>query len=197
MQAGDRSVREGLVGRQDLPVSSFRLRWTCAPALLPDRRESGMSLVEVLVALVLLSVGLLGLAMFFPVELRLGAHSQVSNGALLAAQRELDQIRQNIFSPSGSFMDMDGNTLDASCGGTPGTSCGNPLAPDGTIDFSAAPAVGYSVQLKDSSGQSYSVRWNLAVTANDGRKIVLGSRALNLPPGSLARAMQIQTMVAR
>lgn len=143
-----------------------------------------------------LTVGLLGLATLFPAEIRMGAQSKAASGALQSAQRELDQIRQNIFSTTGSFVDMNGNTLDASCGGPLGTSCGNPLTPAGAVDFSAAPAVGHSVRLSDGRGQPYSVRWNVTVTANGGRKIVLACQAIG-PPGSLPRTIQIQTLVAK
>jgi type IV pilus modification protein PilV len=159
--------------------------------------EAGFTLIEVLVALVLVVVGLLGLAILFPAEIRMSAQSKVSSGALMMAQRELDQVRKNIFAPSTLYSDADGNTLlDASCAGAAGTSCGNPLTADGLIDFSAASAVGYSVQLQDGSGQTYSVRWNVMVTANDGRRIILGSKALN-PPAGVPGVVHLQTLVAR
>lgn len=112
------------------------------------------------------------------------------------AQRELDQIRENIFSLSGTFTDMDGNSADVACTGPLGTSCGNPLTAAGEIDYSLPPPVGFSVQLADSSGQLYSVRWNLTVTFSDGRKIIVAAKPID-PPGGLAHAVQFQTLVAR
>jgi hypothetical protein len=134
--------------------------------------------------------------MVFPAQMRMSNQTKVVNGALQTAQRELDQLRQNIFAPSGSFTDMDGNSLDTTCGGAPGTSCGNPVTTDGKIDFSAPPAVGYSVQLQDASAQQYSVRWNVTVTSNDGRRIILGSQAINAP-GGFPSVVNIQSLVAR
>lgn len=156
----------------------------------------GFTLVEVLVALTLLSVALLGLAMLFPLEIRLGALSRVSSEAAKVAQREFEQIRGNAFSSSGTFTDMDGNSVDVACVGPPGTSCGNPLTTVGEIDYSLPPPVGFSVQFTDSSGQPYSVRWNITVTANDGRKIILAAKPMNVP-GGVARLVQFQTLVAR
>lgn len=160
------------------------------------RKDGGFTLVEVLVALTLLAVSLLGLAMLFPLEIRLASISGTSSEAANMGQRELDQIRENIFAASGAFTDMDGNTADVACTGPPGTSCGNSLTAAGMIDYSLPPAVGFSVQLADSSGQQCSVRWNITVTANGGRKIILAAQPLS-PPGGMARPVQFQALVAR
>jgi prepilin-type N-terminal cleavage/methylation domain-containing protein len=160
------------------------------------RRQEGFTLVEVLVAMTLLAVSLLGLAMLFPIELRLGTSSQVAGETLRLAQKELDQIRSHAFETSGSFTDVDGNTVDVSCGGSPGTSCGNPLTASGEIDFAQAPPVGFSAQLTDPSGRLYSVRWNITVTASEGKKILLAATPLN-PGGGISRAIQLQTLVAQ
>jgi hypothetical protein len=111
------------------------------------------------------------------------------------AQKELDQIRENISAPSGSFTDLDGNTVDVACPGTPGTSCGNPLTASGLIDFTQAAPVGFSTQLADPAGQQYSLRWNISVTASNGRKTVLAGKAVNLT-GGLAPVVQFQTLTA-
>lgn len=143
----------------------------------------------------ILALALLGLAMLFPLEARLGALSKITSQTGVMAQKELGQIRENVFISSGSFVDADGNTDEVACPGTPGTSCGNPLTSSGAIDFSAAAPVGFSAQIADSSGQSYSVRWNITVTSSNGRKITLASQAIN-PPSGLAPIVQYQTIVA-
>src|SRR5208337_5635141 len=90
--------------------------------------------------------------------------TNVTSETARLAQKELDQIRQNISASLGSFTDLNGNTVDVACPGAPGTSCGNPLTASGLIDFSQAASVGFSTQLADPSGQQYSVRWNISVT---------------------------------
>jgi len=84
----------------------------------------GFTLVEALVALSLLAFSLLALAMLFPLETRLATGSEVSSESATLAQRELSQIRIHVFDSSGSFVDALGNTVDVSCPGSPGTSCG-------------------------------------------------------------------------
>ena len=146
-------------------------------------------------ALTVLAFALLGLAMLFPAEERLAKLSGVTSETARLAQKELDQIRENISAPSGSFTDLDGNTVEVACPGTPGTSCGNPLTASGLIDFSQAAPVGFSTQLTDPSGQQYSIRWNISVTNSNGRKTVLAGKAVNLT-GGLAPVVQFQTLTA-
>jgi len=155
----------------------------------------GITLAETLVALTILSFSLLGLAMLFPFEIKMGKLNALSDESAKMAQRELDQIRENAFAASGTFTDMDGNGLDVGCTGPPGTGCGNPLDATGEISFSAAPPVGFSAQLSGATGQLYSVRWNISVTANNGRKIVLAATPIN-PPTGLASAVQLETLVS-
>jgi type II secretory pathway pseudopilin PulG len=152
-------------------------------------------LVETLVAQSLLAFALLGLAMLFPLEERLAQLTSVTSETARLAQKELAQIRENISAPSGSFTDLDGNTVEVACPGTPGTSCGNPLTASGLIDFSQAPPVGFSTQLADPSGQSYSIRWNISVTASNGRKTILAGKPVSLT-GGLAPVVQFQTLTA-
>ena len=146
-------------------------------------------------ALTLLAFGLLGAAMLFPLEARLAQLTSVTSETARLAQKELDQIRENISAPSGSFTDLDGNTVEVACPGAPGTSCGNPLTASGLIDFSEAAPVGFSTQLADPAGQQYSIRWNISVTPSNGRKTILAGKALSLT-GGLAPPVQFQTLTA-
>lgn len=156
---------------------------------------SGFSLAEVLVALTLLSFSLLALAMLFPLETRLTEINEVSTQTASLAQRELSQICTQVFNSSGSFVDLSGYQVEVSCPGPPGTSCGNSLTASGLIDFTQAPPVGFSEQISAANGQQFSLRWNISVTASNGRKIIVAAQALN-PPGGVAPAIQFQTLKA-
>jgi prepilin-type N-terminal cleavage/methylation domain-containing protein len=156
---------------------------------------SGFSLVECLVALTLLSFSLLALAMLFPMETQLAGVSEVSTTTATLVQREMSQICANIYDTGGSFVDQAGNTVDVSCSGTVGTSCGNPLTASGIIDFTQAPPAGYSAQFSEAGNSQYSVRWNISVTASSGKKIIVAGKAIN-PIGGLAPVVQFQTLTA-
>jgi prepilin-type N-terminal cleavage/methylation domain-containing protein len=170
----------------------------CAPGLSTvGGRQSGFTLLEALVALSVLTIVLLALAMLLPLAVRLGAQSSVTSAAIQIAQRELEQIRDNIFSPTGSYTDANGNLLDASCSGAPGTTCGNPITSTQTIDYTRPPAVGYSVTLQDGLGSLYDIRWNVTITADNGREIILASKPINPTTAGLPLPVQIETRVAR
>ena len=148
-----------------------------------------------MVALTLLSFSLLALAMLFPMETRLAGASEVATTTATLVQREMSQICTHVFDSTGSFVDLSGNTVDVSCPGVPGTSCGNPLTSSGLIDFTQPLPVGYSAQLSAAGASQYSIRWNISVTASNGRKIVVAGQALN-PTGGLAPVVQFQTLKA-
>jgi hypothetical protein len=69
------------------------------------------------------------------------------------------------------------------------------------IDYSQPAAVGYSVTLQDDLGSSYDIRWNVTITANYGREIILASKPINPPAGNPAAGLplpvQIETLVGR
>ena len=143
----------------------------------------------------ILAFALLGLAMLFPLEEQSAKLASVTSETARLAQKELDQIRQNISASSGSFTDLNGNTVDVACPGSPGTSCGNPLTASGLIDFTQAAPVGFSVQLTDPLGFQYSIRWNITVTASNGKKTILAGKPVSLT-GGLAPVVQFQTLTA-
>lgn len=155
----------------------------------------GFTMVETLVALTLLAFALLSLAMLFPLETQLAGVSEVSNETATVVQRELSQISTHAFDSSGSFVDMSGNTVEVGCPGPPGTSCGNPLTSSGVIDFTQPPPVGFSAQISAGGGLQFSIRWNITVTASNGKKIVAAGQVLN-PVGGLAPVVQYQTLRA-
>ena len=146
-------------------------------------------------ALSLLSFALLSLAMLFPLETRLVGTSAVATETATLVDRELSQISTHVFDSSGSFVDLAGNTVDVSCPGAPGTSCGNPFTSSGLIDFTQPPPVGFSAQISAANGLELSIRWNITVTASNGRKIVVAGKPL-YPAGGVAPVVQYQTLKA-
>jgi hypothetical protein len=50
--------------------------------------------------------------------------------------------------------------------------------------------------VSDSAGQQYSIRWNITVTANDGRKIVLAAKPI-VAADTPVHTVQFETLVAR
>lgn len=57
------------------------------------QRERGFSLIELVVALGLLGVGLIGVVRLFPVGLRASKRSEVISKATLLAQQQLEEVK--------------------------------------------------------------------------------------------------------
>jgi len=74
-----------------LPLGAWRRR----PLFAPARRQLGFSLIEVLIALVVLAVGLLGLALLQTTNLRYTQSAQQRTMAVNLASELLDTIRIN------------------------------------------------------------------------------------------------------
>ena len=85
---------------------------------LMRRRRAGMSLIEVMVAIVLLSFGLVGMLGLKMTGLRMAAHSQSRSVAAIHAAEILDRMRANpVRARAGEYA----IALGASAPGTPGT----------------------------------------------------------------------------
>jgi len=151
------------------------------------RSERGFSLVEAIIAIAVLSVGVLSLARMIPFATRTDYGARTDSTATFIAMRQMEQILAqpwSLFSPCGAtpapcFTDAqdDAGTsvvvnLACTCATTPcsGTA-GAPLTGIGLIDFSAAAVAGYrriytinnvasGGAVKVNQGQ-YDVRWNI------------------------------------
>ena len=155
-------------------------------------RQRGFSILEMLLATVILLVGLVSVAQLVPASLLLNYRNRMDSSALVFAQRQLDQMLDQPLI-SNSFLDVLGNTCQL----------GNPAAPNVVqgsnvvfinnqtlIDFSQpqgapAPTNGYSFTYQDPSdpnGTTYDVRWAVIVTGNGftvgSKRFILGVRQL-------------------
>ena len=91
-----------------------------APGARCERGAAGFSLIEVLVAIVLLSIGMLGLSALQARATLMGIESYQRTQALLLAQDMLDRIRANK-PDAGAYAGGDyGTGPVADCGATPG-----------------------------------------------------------------------------
>lgn len=97
--------------------------------LLPRTRQSGMSLLEVMVALVILAVGALGIAGLQARALKGGESSLQRSQAVIAANYMLEQIRAN-------------NALAIDTGDDPITDHGNPTINTWLVDMRTSMGAG-------------------------------------------------------
>jgi prepilin-type N-terminal cleavage/methylation domain-containing protein len=151
------------------------------------RNEQGFSLLEMLLATVILLVGLIAIAQLVPATILMNFRNRTDSSALVFAQRELDQfIGQPLYLPS--FTDATGNACALGDSATPNIVQGSPLAVINNqvvIDFTQTLVTDYSFPIPyqdptDPSGTSYDVRWAVILTGNgstiSSKRIILGVR---------------------
>lgn len=166
--------------------------------------QGGFSLLELLIATVVLMVGIVAVVQLVPASLQSNVNNRVDTTATVIAQRQLDQILSQPLTAS-SFTDKDGRTFNLGDPASPGVVVGSPIVMYGTtavIDFSADAVDGYNFQYadpNDPAGALYELRWGVISAVNNGavvsKRIVLGCRQLN--SNQLAFAANLDSMVEK
>jgi len=155
----------------------------------PGKAQEGFSILEMLLATVILLVGLVAIAQLVPASILLNYSNRTDSSALVFAQRELDQMLAQPLNPSSSppsFTDAEGNLCYLGDPTKPNQLVGtNVLLGLGNvpiIDFgSTVPNYNFSyLDPTDPSGVSYDVRWAV-ITTGDGttassKRFILGVR---------------------
>jgi prepilin-type N-terminal cleavage/methylation domain-containing protein len=136
-------------------------------------RQQGFSILEMLIATVILLVGLVSVAQLVPASLLMNYRNRMDSSTLVFAQRQLDVILDQPLS-STSFTDANLNTYELGNPATPNAIQGYnvvSLNNEALIDFSGAPPAayptsGYGFTYQDPNGITYDVRWAVIVTGN-------------------------------
>lgn len=155
------------------------------------RQQQGFSLLEMLLATIILLVGLLAIAQLVPASILLNFRNRTDSSALVFAQRELDQMLDqplvaNSFSdPLGVYCPL-GNTCNLGDPTQPNQIVGSPIVVvqnQALIDFNSAPVTNYSftyLDPADPSGITYDIRWAVIITGTggsaSGKRFILGIR---------------------
>ena len=157
--------------------------------------QGGFSLVEMMLATVILLVGLVAVAQLVPASILLNYHNRTDSAALVFAQRQLDLLLDQPLNPPGnSFTDLLGNTYQLGDPTAPNVLQGsNVITLNGytVIDFGGAlpqpyPTNGFGFKYQDPTdpnGATYDVRWAVIITGNgsvaSSKRFILGVRQLN------------------
>jgi Tfp pilus assembly protein PilV len=156
--------------------------------------QSGFTLVELMMATLVLMFGIVAVAQLVPVAISLNASSRQNSTALVIAQRELNQLTaQRLDLNPPSFTDDLNNLCFLGDPTNPNQLVGNAVKVDSNrplIDFTVAPQAGYSfnyVDPNDPSQLTYDVRWAVVSLVNSGgavtgKRFVIGVRRLGGQP---------------
>ena len=165
------------------------------------RGQQGFTLIELMIAIVVLVVGVVSVAELIPAAMFLNSRNRSDSSSLVYAQREMDQFVNQAFIPAPyTFTDQQGNPNCNVGGGTVfNTVVGSPVTTVGghvAINFSVGQVAGYSYNYTDNqldATMTYDVRWAVINTGVAGnifsRRFILGVRKSGgdtpLPPVTL------------
>lgn len=153
--------------------------------------SAGFTLMEVLVATVVLLIGIVAVAQLVPVSVGLDANNRRDTTSLVIAQREMDALMaqpignftftdaQGLTCPAAAVCNLGNAAVNGVCAGNCPTLniAGRPF-----INYNAAAVAGYSFVLSDPNDPSgsYDVRWAVVTFANGGaafgKRFVVGVR---------------------
>jgi type II secretory pathway pseudopilin PulG len=152
-------------------------------------KQRGFTLMEVLVATVVLFTGIVGVAQLVPVAVTANNNNRRDSSASVIAQRELTQFLQLPLTYLGPYTDALGNSCNLGDPAQPGVTVGSPvvvITNRPTINFAAAKVVGYNlttVDPEDPYGAQYDIRWAVITggngTAASSRRFIIGARQIN------------------
>jgi prepilin-type N-terminal cleavage/methylation domain-containing protein len=153
------------------------------------RNQRGFTLVEVLMAIVILLVGIIAVAQLVPASIGSNSVNRNDSSALVFAQRQMDQFLSQPLINSTYSETIDTQTFLCNLGDPtqPNTVVGNPVAVFNNqlvINFAALPVTNYSFTHQDSNdpfGLVYDVRWAVITTTNasgipTSKRFILGTR---------------------
>lgn len=173
--------------------------------------QRGFTLIEMLIATVIILIGLVAVAQLVPASVLLNSNNRNDATALIFAQHVLEGLRnQPLTAPpyTGSQGDWCplGNICQLGDPAQPSTLVGNTVNTTGgspIIDFTTGPVAGYSYTYTDPNdpvGATYDVRWAVVTRLNasgvvTSKRFILGvfRRGMNTP----TLPVTLDTMVSR
>jgi prepilin-type N-terminal cleavage/methylation domain-containing protein len=155
-------------------------------------QQSGFTLIEVMLATLVMLVGLVAVAQLVPISLTINSRNRGDSTALVIEQRVLEQMLDQPLTAmtctAPACPDAQGTTWYLGSPASARTVVGSPvtvLDNSPAIDFGAGQVLGYSFNYQDSEdpyGATYDVRWAVITYVNGahvtGKRFILGARQL-------------------
>ena len=154
-------------------------------------KQSGFTMIEMMIATLVIVVGLVGVAQLIPLSIRLNGSNRNDSTSLVFAQRELDEMVDQPINAA-TFSDPQGVLCPPAANCSLGNAA-NPRVPVGSpivmlngrpvIDFTQAQVANYSFNYADPNdpfGVLYDVRWSVITYATGGnatgKRFIVGVR---------------------
>lgn len=149
--------------------------------------ERGMTLIELMIALTMLTVGLIGVLALITTAISGNNRNKLDTSATMLAQMVMEQIVAQPEQLAATITINDcnpgtPNTWNINTATAPSPGNGPPLAANGGIDFTATAPTGYRMQYVTcgANGQqaTYDVRWNIRTVNAYSKMVTVSARSL-------------------
>jgi len=156
-------------------------------------KQNGFTMIEMLIATLIMLVGIVAMAQLVPLAIRLNAGNRDDSTALVVAQRELDEMLDQPITAT-TFSDPQGmlcpttSTCNLGNTATPKVPVGSPvvmLYNQPMIDFTQAKVANYNFSYTDPNdpfAMTYDIRWAVITYANGanptGKRFIVGVRRI-------------------
>jgi prepilin-type N-terminal cleavage/methylation domain-containing protein len=145
-----------------------------------SRRQRGMSLVEMLVAIVVLTVGVAGCLAAIPFAIKTNFSNRQQSNSTVLAQMVMEKL---LSAPSGvaatSTTDCAGTANTINTTGAAGGGSGASLVA-GAVDYSQAAVTGYSMNYTTCGSNGlqmvYDVRWNIQAPTGNVKLLTVSAK---------------------
>jgi len=157
-----------------------------------DCEQSGFTLIEALLASIVMIVGLVAIAQLVPISLTINSGNRSDSTALVVEQRVLEQMLDQPLTAATctapACPDAQATTWNLGSSASPRSIVGSPVTVvnnSPAIDFSAGQVAGYSLNYidpEDPYGATYDVRWAVVTYVNatqvTGKRFLLSARQI-------------------
>ncbi len=148
------------------------------------RQQRGFTLIEMMIAVVMILVGLVAVAQLVSASIFLNSANRDDSTSIVLAQNELNQFVNQPLSNFGPYTDTLGNNCTLGNAATAPAWAGSPLATSSdnrqVIDYAQATVNGYNftwIDPNDPSGARYDVRWAVyTFSGGSGKRFIIGAR---------------------
>ncbi len=148
------------------------------------RKTAGFTLIELMVAMFILAVGVLGGMVMVILGMTRDNSNRLDTTATNAAQSVLEQISgaPSNSNPTFTVTDCLGNNPQVNTTGSASPGSGAPLQSNGDIDFSKAPVAGYQMNYTvcgtNGLQTPYDVRWHITAIGpgSSGKLVIVSAR---------------------
>jgi Tfp pilus assembly protein PilV len=167
--------------------------------------QRGMSMIEMMIASVVLIVGVLSSAILIPLSIATNNRNKQQSNSTVVAQMVMEKIMSVPANPATilAITDCTGAVSSLNTTGSAAPGAGATLLGSGVVDFSTAAPAGYSM-LYTTCGTggrqaTYDVRWNIRTLSNFVKLVTVSARRQNATtnPNGFALPVTIRSMAGQ